>query len=338
MDQQKAMFGIRAGSSSEADQLFLEQNKIALGFPELGDLNKLPADREGFRERFAQIHPDDSPARVRALYGQPYRFVHELQTGDYVVYISKVDSNIHIGEVKSPYVYAPQVDESFPHQREVEWLAKAPRTRLSAAARREIGSIIAFFKIQYYTNEYLEILRGQRPQEPSEQQAVAYDADEIEIETETFIISTLASKLKGYPFQEFVANLLEAIGYTVNLRGKGADRGIDITAHNDEFGFSEGVIKVQVKSTESDVGDPEIARLAGKMAANEYGLFVSLGGFTKQARMYEDSRPNLVLIGGKELVTLILKYYDKLDPQYRNLIPLKQVYVPIDSQTVNEEQ
>jgi hypothetical protein len=41
--------GIHAGRTGDADQLFLKQNVIALGWADVGDLSKLPADREGSR-------------------------------------------------------------------------------------------------------------------------------------------------------------------------------------------------------------------------------------------------------------------------------------------------
>ena len=42
----------------------------------------------------------------------------------------------------------------------------------------------------------------------------------------------------------------------------------------------------------------------------------------------ERSRPKLRLIDGETLVEMVLRHYPALSPQYRALIPLKQIYVP----------
>lgn len=65
------------------------------------------------------------------------------------------------------------------------------------------------------------------------------------------------------------------------------------------------------------------------MREGDYGLFVTLSDFTKNAKKYLQNTPIIRGINGSELVDLILKYYDKLNDKYRRIIPLKMVYIPI---------
>jgi restriction system protein len=102
----------------------------------------------------------------------------------------------------------------------------------------------------------------------------------------------------------------------------------------DELGFEPPIIKVQVKSTESSVGGPIVAALYGNVAASEFGLLVTLGNYTSQARLFERGKSNLRLIDGEELVNLVLTHYEQLDPRYKGLLPLKKVYVPEPIQEV----
>ena len=60
----------------------------------------------------------------------------------------------------------------------------------------------------------------------------------------------------------------------------------------------------------------------------EYGLFVALGGYTRQAETFADGNRNLRLITGDELVELIFEHYEDLDSRYKGLISLKRVYIP----------
>ena len=61
----------------------------------------------------------------------------------------------------------------------------------------------------------------------------------------------------------------------------------------------------------------------------DYGLFVTLSNYTKNAQKFLDANPIIRGINGTELVDLILKYYEKLDDKYQNVIPLKKVYIPV---------
>jgi hypothetical protein len=65
---------------------------------------------------------------------------------------------------------------------------------------------------------------------------------------------------------------------------EGPDGGIDILAHEDELGFKPPIIKVQVKSTTGSIGNDVVTALYGHVKPGEYGLLVTLGVFTNQAR------------------------------------------------------
>ena len=103
---------------------------------------------------------------------------------------------------------------------------------------------------------------------------------------------------------------------------------MDIVAHRDELGFEPPIIKVQVKSGEGKVGDPEVSSLSGKVGPHEHGLLVTLGSFTTAATTFGRSKSNLRLIDGDELVDLVFAHYDQFDSRYKGLLPLKRVYVP----------
>ena len=64
------------------------------------------------------------------------------------------------------------------------------------------------------------------------------------------------------------------------------------------------------------------------MREGDYGVFVTLTDYTKNAKKYLDNTPIIRGINGAELVDLILRYYEDLDDGYRRLIPLRKVYIP----------
>jgi len=72
------------------------------------------------------------------------------------------------------------------------------------------------------------------------------------------------------------------------------------------------------------IGDPAVSALYGKIGAGEFGLFVTVGTFTRQAVNFAVSKSNLHLIDGDELVDLVLQHYEEFDSRYKGLLPLKK--------------
>ena len=65
------------------------------------------------------------------------------------------------------------------------------------------------------------------------------------------------------------------------------------------------------------------------MREGDYGLFVTLSNYTKNAQQYLNNTPIIRGINGADLVELILKYYDELSEKYQKMIPLQKVYIPV---------
>jgi restriction system protein len=329
--QNHIIWGIHAGRTGDADQLFLSGNVIALGWSAVGDLTHIGKDREALKKKVGQTYPDKKPGAIPVSAGQLFRFINEVKVGDYVAYPSKADRCIHIGRISGEYKYNPALEKGYPNQREVTWLKSVPRTSFTQGALYEIGSALSFFLLKNYGDEYLSALEIAVPQPPSiesDQASAKVVAEEIRESTHDFIVKIISRELKGHPFADFVGHLLNTMGYRTRISPPGADGGVDVLAHRDELGFEPPIIKVQVKSSMEKVGDSTVKSLFGNVDNGEHGLFVTLGSFTPPARLFERTKSNLRLLDGAQLVELILEHYEDLDARYKGLIPLKRVYVP----------
>jgi restriction system protein len=158
-----------------------------------------------------------------------------------------------------------------------------------------------------------------------EDETVAATAEEIKESTTDYVLKELSKQVKGYPFEEVVANLLMAMGYRTTLSKHGGDHGIDIIAYKDEL---PPRIVVQVKSVDSAIQEDRIQALKGLMHEGDYGLFVTLSDYTKNAKKFLENNPRIRGINGPEFVRLFLKYYKSLDDKYRDMIPLEEVFIP----------
>ena len=322
--EEKRVWGIH----TKDDNLFLKENVIALGWQQIGDLSLIVPDRESFKEKYIAAYPDAKKGSIPTGVGMLFRFCHEVQIGDYIIYPSKIDRMINIGEVTGGYKYVPEANE-YVQQRSVKWLKHVPRMSFSQGALYEIGSAMSFFMVKNYADEFLAALDkgfAKSISEGEEDDTVGATADDIIESTKDFILKELSRQLKGYDLEQFVADLLQAMGYRTTVSPHGGDSGIDITAYKDEL---PPRILMQVKSQDSDIKETTIQSLKGAMREGDYGLFVTLSNYTKKAQKYLENTPIIRGINGTELVDLILKYYDDLSEKYRKMIPLKMVYIPV---------
>ncbi len=323
------IWGIHAGKTGDADTLFLKENYIGIGWDPMGDLAAIPPNRDAFKAAVSQVYGVEKPGAISNIAGQLFRFVHEMKPGDIIAYPSKLARQINLGRVTSDYRHAPTINPGYPNLREAKWSQAIPRTKFSQGALYEIGSAMSLFQIRNHADEYLAALDHQIVPVPVDaDETVAEVAEDIEENTRDYILKALAQHLKGHPFARFVAHLLNAMGYRTRVSPEGPDGGVDIVAHRDELGFEPPIIKVQVKSTEGKIGDPDVSSLYGKVGPDEHGLLVTLGTFTTAATNFGKTKTNLRLIDGPALIDLILAHYDQFDSRYKIILPLKRVYVP----------
>lgn len=326
MSDDKPMWGIHMPLSLGMSPV--QDGFIAIGWPDVGDLSKITANRSSFKEAVAEAYPEKKPGAIPIDAGTLFKFAAEMRKNDLVVYPSKSDRMVNLGLVDGDYFYnKDQAD--FPNRRKIKWIQHIPRTEFSQTALHEIGSFVTLFAIKNNTEEFIAAFEGETlPTEDVDEDTEQAASASTEEATTDFVIKRLKTKLDTYQFEKFVAHLLERMGYHARVTQKSGDGGIDIIAHRDELGFEPPIIKVQCKQTLSTIGQPDVAQLYGHIQHGEHGLFVTLGEYSAQAKQFERGKSNLRLIDGEQLIALIFSHYDKFDPRYQMLLPMKKVYIP----------
>ena len=109
----------------------------------------------------------------------------------------------------------------------------------------------------------------------------------------------------------------------------GPDRGKDIIASPDGFGFENPRIIVEVKHRNGQMGTQQIRSFLGGRHKDDRGLYVSTGGFSKEAH-YEAERASvpLTLWTLDNLVRALIENYEQTDSETKRLVPLKRTYLP----------
>jgi len=115
--------------------------------------------------------------------------------------------------------------------------------------------------------------------------------------------------------------------YVVWIAPPGPDGGVDVIAQSDPLGIKGPRIKVQVKRSDR-MTVKEIRSFLAVVADGDVGLFVSAGGFTKDAEeeVRNQEKRRAMLLDLRKFVDLWIEHYPKLSDEARRLLPIKPVW------------
>jgi len=327
---------VRAGEAGWRFEDFQRRNVVTIEWPEMGDLAELKT-REDFVRRVEREYPGAKKGWIPSAAGQPYRFVRDIKVGDAVVTYNPAERAYLVGKILSDYQYLPTQYPEQPHSRSVEWRGRVDRDLLSVSTRNSLGAISTLFLIPAEAAAEIERLVGNASApsvvpiittDPVIEQQVEDLYKDIRSKAFEFTKDKL-SALGWAEMQELVAGLLRAMGYKTRISPSGSDRGKDIVASRDGLGFEDPRIVVEVKHRQNSMGSPEIRSFLGGRHDRDKGLYVSTGGFTKEAR-YEAERARIpvTLMDLDDLVKSLLEHYEQLDIETQRLVPLRKLYWP----------
>ena len=326
----KSMWMVRAGEGAYLFDKFHNKKIVAIGWNETGDLSKLTTSEE-IKQIVKDKYPDYKLGKLNITAGQIIRFRFNFKEGDYVITYDPEERIYLIGEILSDYEYNTKLGEYF-HIRNVKWLGKVPRDKLSTTSKNTLGAISTIFQLSNEAkDEIINLLKGKKE--------IIEDLESEEAELDTIKEDMIAKahefikdKILGLNWeemQELVGGVLRGMGYKTTISPKGSDRGRDIQASPDGLGLEEPRIIVEVKHRAGQMDRKEITSFTGGLRQGHKGLYISTGGFSKDAK-YEAERSNIpiTLIDLDMLVKLIIQYYDNFDIETKTLIPLIKIYWP----------
>ena len=327
------MWMVRAASDSSLFQPFISHGVVAIGWADVGDLQAF-SSREEIVSVVREQYPDWKKGAHITSAGMLHRFSKEIEPEDAIITYDRTRRVYAVGKTKEGYRFDPGFNADYPNVRNVEWTAtEVSRDRLATATRNTLGSTLTLFRIPDSAER--DILRAAQgggefppPEELIEEEEELLQ--DIQARSLEFIKDRLV-QLDWEDMQKLVAGLLRAMGYKTRISAVGPDRGKDIVASPDGFGFESPRIVAEVKHRpNSSMGSQEIRSFVGGRHSDDKSLYVSTGGFTQDAR-YEAERAKVpvTLMGLDELVEALIDYYEHMDAEARRLVPLRRVYWPV---------
>ena len=331
------MWMVRGDSGRLYDE-FHERRLVALGWEQMNDA-KPGMSREQLADMYRAACPEYKPGQILSGASQVWRFINEVAEGDYVTTYNPSTRKYLIGQIAGPARVEPERESlGITHTRKVKWTGEINRDLLGIQTKNSLGSTLTLFRLpEPAMAEIIAALKGTHAAVPAasdkladtEEQTEARDLlGDVEARAVEFIKDRI-SKLDWDEMQELIAGILRAMGYKTRIAPKGPDRGADIVASPDGLGFETPRIVVEVKHRSGQMGSKEIRSFLGGRHKDDRGLYVSTGGYSKDAR-YEGDRAGIpvTLWELDDVVRYLIDYYDNVDNETRQLVPLKRVYWP----------
>lgn len=310
--------------NTENEKLLLDDNIIAIGWKEMGDLSTVSKDKKTYYELYEKIYPQSPKQSIAVSASIIFRFVNEAKIGDYVVYPSKFNRMVNIGQIEGEYFF-DRKELQYPHQKKIKWLKEVPREAFSQGALYEMGSFLTFFKIKNNAEEIQAVLEKNENISDGNNCIFNSTAEAVLEDTKDYIIKSLKRNYIGYDLEAEISNLFNAMGYETQINTHEGER--DIIAYKDGL-LPRNIIRV--KSQEEDITESMLKSFESIIQEGDYGIFITLSNFSENAKNFLKNKPRIKALHRDWLANLILKYYDMMPKKFRETIRLKKIYIPVD--------
>lgn len=142
------------------DALSKERPHICIGWSTMGDLSDIKT-KDDLTSKYNIFWPNDKSKTKGQNIGQIWRFVKEMQIGDYVVFAD--DNLCHIGRVTSDYYfdsnnYSNQSPD-YANVRDVQWLkTDINRSELSTSFHHSLSAVMSIWGLNDYKSAIYDLL------------------------------------------------------------------------------------------------------------------------------------------------------------------------------------
>ena len=313
---------------------FRDQEVAAVGWDLLAAVASSGASREKLKAIYRATAPSAKEGEVVSGASQVWRFVNEIQNGDWVLTYSPINRVYSLGTFIGSAMHHPDwAARGMGLARRVSWeRQELVRDGLGTTTKNSLGSTLTVFEIPAIAaTEVLSLSKG-TPTLDSVVEVGEVIVDPLaDIELQAIErIKDRVSELDWDDMQQLVAGILRAMGYKTQVSPPGSDLGKDIVASPDGFGFEHPRIVVEVMHRKGQMGSQDIRSFLGGRHKDDRGLYVSTGGFTKDAR-YEADRASfpVAMWTLDHVVRALIDHYDATDADTKRIMPLKRFYWPV---------
>ena len=272
-----------------------------VGWEETAEISSL--SWEELKQKHSEREPDDSPRQVSAKMTQLWKFLHEIQAGDYIINPSANINELRYGVVEGDLYYDKSESYSdgclWPHRRMVKWSDNIiARQSLPNQLKNSLDyGAKTLFRVSAVDEFLIAIGEKPSPHSPDPLRAVL---DRI-------------LELSSTEFEALVADLCVAIGLKEVEVMPPNNPAVDIVGVLNTAGLVNIKMFFQVKHHRyAKVGPAVVTALRGALPEGGEGVIVTTSDFNKNtgnAANKPGFKP-IGLINGRQLVGLLTNHWD----------------------------
>jgi restriction system protein len=324
---------IRSGGKGSALDLF-ETGLVGIEFGMNQNLSGLKVG--AIRKTFIEKNPNLSKHEAGGAIGALDKIVNVMKPGDGIITYDPGSRVYWVGKVTGDYYFEGETSD-LPHRRSVTWDDKSvSRDDLLPSTRNSLGGPNTLIQLSSEVWQEIKAVQGGQKLAPEllaeeTKEELQQDKKSLQEQARERLKDRIVN-LQPSEMEELLAALLRALGFRTNVSPTGPDRGVDVLASPDGLGLQEPRIKAEVKHRKNtQIGAPDVRSFIGALRAGDRGIYLSTGGFTREAR-YEADRSNmpLNLMDLEDFARLIETHYEAFDTGGKGLLPLIRIYWPAD--------
>lgn len=297
---------------------FIRGGYVAAGWIPDRDLSAIQS-REAIVEMYKQENPELTPNQAGTNAGQLATFAWDIKPGDYIITPPDNTRELHYGLVQAEAMYYdPNSDDGcpFPHRRKVKWEEKTLiRQERSIPFQNNLKAARTVFRVSH-AEEFLIAIGVKRQHSPGTKDPYSVVIDQI-------------LELDAGEFEELVGSLLAALGFEgTEVTGKSWDGGVDVRGELDVSNLARIKLFVQAKRYKigHNVSVSEVRQFRSAIPNDGQGAFITTSDFPAQARevAIQSGFPRIGLINGRQLVDLLVIYWDSISQEYQERLGLER--------------
>ena len=286
---------------------FLAGGYAGIGWPDMGDISHITS-RSQLVDRYRQAYPNDSNNIVGNKAGQIYRFVFQIEAGDYVI-TPLANSELIYGRVlDEPHFFSPNNPDGcyYAHRRRVDWdTRRLKRSEFTESFQSSIRGQLTVFHVRQ-SDEFLRVIG-----DPSAPSPPAPSTDPYRLVLDRLI------ELDPGEFEFLIGHLMAVMGFTDPIvTPLSDDHGIDVRGELDLQGLASVKLVVQVKRYKrtNTIAAGAIRQFRADIPMDYQGAFITTSSYQGKARgeAEREGYKRIYLVDGRQLVDLLSSHWDEL--------------------------
>ncbi len=294
----------------------LNINRLLIGWSEAEGLLETDISWDAFRSRLREAYymRDASQRRAGGAAGNMWRFIREMELGDYVVVPH--GPQFYVGLVSGPPIYlAEQKVTDTAYQRPVDWQngkKPFPRRAAKAALQSRMKSQGTCVDATDLLVEVAEFAASAGTVVPT------FEADVRQKLVSQLVAEIRTGRIENFGFERLLRSVLIGLGaIDVRIPARQVDKGADLVASFRIAGAFDVVVAVQAKHfrPEPPAGPDVVEQLGRGMQAEEadLGIAITSGTFSPAAQkraleLRETDGLRIELLDGEQLASLIIEH------------------------------